>query len=273
MAVYAIGDLHGCCDPLQRLLEQIRFDPSVDTLWFVGDIVNRGPQSLETLRLVQQLGAAAITVQGNHDLSLLAVAEGFVKLKPKDTIQPILDAPDAAELLAWMRQQPLLHYDVQLDLTLVHAGLAPHWNLAQAQACAAELEAVLRGAAYRNFLAVMYGSQPDCWDDALTGMDRLRCIANYLTRTRFCRVTDGGLDFACKLAPAQAPPGLIPWFEVPWRCNADLHIVFGHWAALGYYRAPGVYALDSGCAWGQYLTALRLDDGGKTVIHIDSTAS
>ncbi len=268
MATYAIGDLHGCCDPLQRLLEQIRFDPTVDRLWFVGDIVNRGGQSLDTLRLVMQLGSTAITVQGNHDLSLLAIAGGHAKARAKDTVQPILDAPDAAELLDWLRRLPLLHHDADLGFTLVHAGLAPQWDLAQAQACARELETVLRGPDYQDFLAVMYGSQPDCWDDPLSGVDRLRCSANYFTRMRFCRIDDGGLDFASKETPQQAPENLLPWFEIPWRRNADLNIVFGHWAALGHYRAPGVYALDSGCAWGNRLTALRLDDGGETVVSV-----
>lgn len=268
MAVYAIGDVQGCYDPLVRLLERLNFDPVVDTLWFAGDLVNRGPQSLETLRLVKQLSPSVVTVLGNHDLGLLAVAEGYARAGPKDTIRPILTAPDAAELLDWLRCRPLLHHDNDLGFTLVHAGLAPHWDLVQARSRARELETVLRGPDYRRFLAAMYGAEPACWSDKLTGMDRLRCITNYCTRVRFCRIDDGGLDLGFKGEPDRAPGELLPWFEVPWRRNRELRIVFGHWAALGYYRAPGIYALDSGCVWGGRLTALRLDDGGETVVSV-----
>lgn len=268
MAVYAIGDVQGCYAPLVRLLERLSFDPVADALWFAGDLINRGPQSLETLRLVRQLGPSAITVLGNHDLGLLAMAEGHARMGAKDTIRSILEAPDAAELLDWLRGQPLLHHDEQLGFTLAHAGLAPHWDLTQAQSCARELETVLRGPDYRRFLAAMYGAEPACWSDTLTGMARLRCITNYFTRMRFCRRDDGCLELGFKGEPERAPADLVPWFEIPWRRNADLRIVFGHWAALGYYRAPGIYALDSGCVWGGRLTALRLDDGGETVVSV-----
>jgi bis(5'-nucleosyl)-tetraphosphatase (symmetrical) len=258
VAVYAIGDVQGCYDPLQRLLEGLTFDPARDTLWFAGDLINRGPQSLQVLRLVRSLGDQAVTVLGNHDLTLLAVAEGYVQPKHKDTFHTILEAPDREPLLDWLRHCPLLHHDPELGFTLVHAGLPPQWNLEQAQARAQELEAVLRGPDYRGFLANMFGSEPRRWRNDLQGNERLRCIVNYLTRMRFCR-DDGTLSFAQKGAPGSQPADLKPWFQAPGRRNADLNIVFGHWAALGYHREPGIYALDSGCVWGNRLTALRLD--------------
>ncbi len=264
MAVYAIGDVQGCHEPLQRLLEWLRFDPADDRLWFVGDLVNRGPESVAVLRLVRDLGARALTVLGNHDLSLLAIAAGVSRPGHKDTIDDVLAAPDADELLDWLRHQPLLHHDAALGYTLVHAGLAPAWDLDTAQACARELEQVLRGPGYREFLARMFGDQPDRWSDELSGIKRLRCITNHLTRMRYCRF-DGSLDLGIKSPPGQQSPGLVPWFELPWRRNRDLDIVFGHWAALGHYRAPGIHALDSGCVWGGRLTALRLDDGSEAV--------
>jgi bis(5'-nucleosyl)-tetraphosphatase (symmetrical) len=259
VAVYAVGDVQGCYEPLQRLLAQLRFDPSRDLLWFAGDLVNRGPHSLKVLRLVRSLGERAVTVLGNHDLTLLAVAAGYRQARRKDTFHGILNAADREPLLDWLRHRPLLHHDPALGFTLVHAGLAPQWDLAQAQACAAELEAVLRGPGYRDFLAQMFGSEPRRWAVSLTGIRRLRFIVNCLTRMRFCH-PDGTLDFAQNGAPGSQPSALLPWFELPGRRNADLKVVFGHWAALGYYRVPGIYALDSGCVWGNRLTALRLDD-------------
>ncbi len=258
MAVYAIGDIQGCYDPLARLLDRLRFDPAADVLWLVGDLVNRGPHSVEVLRLVHGLGERAVVVLGNHDLTLLAVAAGLVKPKRKDTFHTIFDAPGQGELLDWLRQRPLLHHDAALGFTLVHAGLPPQWDLALAQCCAAELEATLRGPNYEDFLAEMFGGKPRRWRDDLVGYDRLRFTVNALTRIRFC-TADGTLSFSEKGSPGNQEPGLLPWFAVPGRCNADLNLVFGHWAALGYYRAPGIYALDSGCVWGNRLTAIRLD--------------
>ena len=262
MAVYAIGDIQGCYEPLQRLLGTLQFDPAQDRLWLCGDLVNRGPDSLAVLRWIRALNNAAICVLGNHDLTLLAVAEGFVKARRKDTFQSILDAPDAAEHLEWLRTRPLLHHDDTLGFTLVHAGLAPQWDLALALTCAAELEHCLRGQDYRDFLTCMFGQTPDRWSDELSGFDRLRCIVNICTRMRFC-FPDGRLDFKVKGPPGTQAKPLVPWFQMPNRRNRDLNIIFGHWAALGYYRAPGVYALDSGCVWGQQLTALRLDGSGQ----------
>ncbi len=258
MAVYAIGDIQGCYDPLRRLLDLLRFDPTSDQLWLVGDLINRGPHSLEVLRLVHGLGERAIVVLGNHDLTLLAVAAGQVKLKRKDTFHSILDAPDHDELLDWLRFCPLLHHDPALGFTMVHAGLPPQWDLALAQRCAAEVEAALRGPGYGEFLGRMFGVEPRRWREDLTGYDRLRFSVNALTRMRFCTV-DGTLSFAEKGSLGSQKPELLPWFAVPGRRNADLNIVFGHWAALGYYRAPGLYALDSGCVWGNRLTAIQLD--------------
>jgi len=261
MAVYAIGDIQGCHDPLARLLDRLRFDPAADMLWLVGDLVNRGPHSVEVLRLVHGLGERAVTVLGNHDLTLLAVAAGRVKPKRKDTFHTILDAPDRAELLDWLRRCPLLHHDPALGFTLVHAGLPPQWDLALAQRCAAEVEGTLRGPLCGEFLARMFGGEPRRWRDDLAGYDRLRFIVNALTRMRFC-TADGALSFSEKGAPGSQGPGLLPWFAVPGRHGVDLNLVFGHWAALGYYRAPGIYALDSGCVWGNRLTAIRLDEPG-----------
>jgi bis(5'-nucleosyl)-tetraphosphatase (symmetrical) len=261
MAVYAIGDIQGCYDPLLRLLDLLRFDPATDTLWLVGDLVNRGPQSVEVLRLVHSLGERAVVVLGNHDLTLLAVAAGQVKPKRKDTFHTILDAPDRGELLDWLRRRPLLHHDAALGFTMIHAGLPPQWDLALAQRCAVELEAILRGPDCEAFLARMFGGEPRCWRDDLAGYDRLRFTVNVLTRMRFC-TADGTLSFTEKGPPGSQEPGLLPWFAVPGRRNADLNLVFGHWAALGYYRAPGIYALDSGCVWGNRLTAIRLDEPG-----------
>ena len=261
MAVYAIGDIQGCYDPLARLLDHLRFDPVADVLWLVGDLVNRGPHSVEVLRLVHGLGKRTVTVLGNHDLTLLAVAAGQVKPKRKDTFHTILAAPDRDELLDWLRRRPLLHHDPTLNFTLIHAGLPPQWDLALAQRCAAELEATLRGPDCGDFLAHMFGGEPRRWRDDLTGYDRLRFIVNALTRMRFC-TADGALSFSGKGPPGSQEPGLLPWFAAPGRRNADLNLVFGHWAALGYYRAPGIYALDSGCVWGKRLTAIRLDEPG-----------
>lgn len=258
MAVFAIGDVQGCYDDLQRLLQRLNFEPEEDQLWFTGDLVNRGPKSLETLRFVRELDDNAISVLGNHDLHLIAVAEGFQQLKPKDTLQPILDAPDAAELLEWLRLRPLLHFDNQLGYLLVHAGLAPEWDLKKSLACAREVETVLRGDGYRELLEHMYGNEPARWRDTLEGHARLRYIINACTRIRYCRA-DGALDLQHKGAPGTQPGELQPWFRMPQRKNADIDIVFGHWSTLGDPQTPRVWALDAGCLWGGKLTALRLD--------------
>ncbi|MGF1644721.1 MAG: symmetrical bis(5'-nucleosyl)-tetraphosphatase [Thiotrichales bacterium] len=258
MAIYAIGDIQGCFADLQRLVEHLNFDPVVDTLWFVGDLVNRGPDSLNTLRFVRELGTAAVTVLGNHDLHLLAVSLGIQPARNKDTFLPVLHAPDAAELLSWLRQRPLLYYDATLEIALVHAGLPPQWDLATALACAGEVEATLKGPDHREFLLHMYGNKPQLWSPTLSGLDRWRYSINALTRMRYCDA-EGQLDFKQKLVPGTQPKHLMPWFQVPWRQSRGLRIVFGHWSTLGFHDRDNVYALDTGCVWGGALTALRVD--------------
>lgn len=262
MSTYAIGDLQGCLDDLLRLLEVLAFDPAADRLWFVGDLVNRGHQSAETLRFVRALGDRAITVLGNHDLHLLAVASGATRPKRKDHLDGVLEAADRDELLDWLRHRPLLHHDTALGYTLVHAGLPPAWDLTRAQACAAELEACLRGPNQRRFFRHMYGDEPACWRADLRGWARLRYITNAFTRMRYCDAR-GCLELTAKGPPGTQPAGLLPWFQVPGRANAALNIVFGHWStlALAPQPTPNVYPVDSGCVWRQRLTALRLEDG------------
>lgn len=255
---YAIGDIQGCYDSLRRLLDVCAFDPACDRLWLVGDLVNRGPHSLETLRFVKSLGRAALTVLGNHDLYLLMVAEGVEKRRAKDdTLDDIFAAPDRDELLAWLRQQPLCH--VEGEYCLVHAGLLPQWNVPQARALAAEVEALLAGPDYRTALAHMWGSEPAQWDDRLTGFERMRVIVNAMTRMRFCSPT-GVMEFHTKGEVTAAPDGYMPWFEVPGRRSAEAVLVTGHWSALGLKMWPKLLALDSGCLWGGHLSAVRLED-------------
>jgi len=241
MAVYAIGDVQGCFDELQSLLELIDFKPDLDQLWFAGDLVNRGPKSLETLRFIRSLNA--VSVLGNHDLHLLACAYIPARRKRKDTLTHILDAPDAAQLLEWLRHQPLLHYDRTLGYTLVHAGLPPQWDLETARACSAEVEQVLRGDSYAEFLNAMYGNKPNVWTPALTGWDRLRFITNCFTRLRYCD-SNGRLALEEKGPPDSQPDHLKPWFEWKSRKSRDMNILFGHWSTLGAYDAPVGRAVD-----------------------------
>ncbi len=257
MAIYAIGDIQGCDEELQQLLTKLPFDPRQDQLWFVGDLVNRGPDSLAVLRRVRDLGDRAVVVLGNHDLHLLAVAAGHGKLHPSDTLYDILHAPDRDELLHWLRQRPLLHQAE--GHTLVHAGLLPDWTVGQAAQLAREVETVLRGPNWHDFFAHMYGNQPAAWDNKLHGYKRLRLIVNALTRLRVC-TADGAMDFKFKGEKAALPPGCQPWFTLPGRASRHETVVFGHWSALGLHLEPHVIALDTGCLWGGQLTALRLHD-------------
>lgn len=257
MATYAIGDLQGCLGPLHALLERIGFDRRHDRLWFVGDLVNRGPQSLDTLRFVRGLGDAAITVLGNHDLHLLIVAAGHAREHKGDTLKEILSAPDCDELLDWLRARRLFHSEG--GYALVHAGLLPQWRVTQACELAAEVEATLRGPDWRDFAAHMYGNLPENWDDALRGWDRLRVIVNAMTRLRIC-TAQGAMEFSHKGDPAKLPDGYMPWFEVPGRHSAGTTVVCGHWSALGLRVTPNLLALDSGCLWGRQLSAVRLED-------------
>lgn len=264
MPTYAIGDVQGCFGELLRLLSVIKFDRRGDRLWFVGDLVNRGPRSLEVLRFVRDLGECALMVLGNHDLHLIMVAEGFGKRHKEDTLEAILAAPDRDELLAWLRSQPLCH--AEDGYALVHAGLLPQWSVEQALGLSREVQAALSGPDYRDFLAHMYGSDPPYWRDDLHGWDRLRVIVNAMTRMRFC-TPDGVMDFRSKGSPQAAPPGCMPWFEVPQRAGLSHTVICGHWSALGLRLERRLLALDSGCLWGGAMTALRLED--RKVFQVD----
>jgi bis(5'-nucleosyl)-tetraphosphatase (symmetrical) len=261
MSTYAIGDVQGCWEPLERLLGTIAFDAKKDKLWFVGDLVNRGPDSLSVLRFVKDLGERAITVLGNHDLHLLAVAEGVRKASRKDSLHAVLEASDRDELLEWLRFLPLAHREHAWPHLMVHAGVPPSWSVADTLARASEVQEVLRGPDYSDFLHHMYGDHPDRWNDGLEGWERVRVITNYLTRMRFCSA-DGKLDLDNKSPPAGANRGFLPWYAHKKRKAGDTPIVFGHWAALeGEADTPNVHALDCGCVWGGRMRAMRLDDG------------
>jgi bis(5'-nucleosyl)-tetraphosphatase (symmetrical) len=257
MATYAIGDVQGCYSALAALLDQVGFNATRDRLWFVGDLVNRGTRSLAVLRFVRGLGDAAVVVHGNHDLHLLASAAGLARRRPDDTLVDVMAAPDRDELLDWLRFRPMAH--AEDEYLLVHAGLLPAWSVGQALDLAAEVEHELRVKRYRDFLAELYGSKPAAWSDALAGMDRLRVIVNAMTRMRFVSA-DGAMDFAAKGETANAPPGYMPWFDVPGRASRAATIVCGHWSALGLRIRPDLLALDTGCVWGGALTAMRLED-------------
>lgn len=257
MAIYAIGDIQGCHTEFLRLLEQIRFDPAGDKLWLVGDLVNRGPDSLQVLRFVKSLGDSAITVLGNHDLHLLAVAEGAAELHRSDTLDEVLGASDRDELLAWLRRQRLIH--AENGYVLVHAGLLPQWSVRQAVSLAHEVENVLRGDDYAIFFARMYGNTPHSWDEELGGYKRLRVITNAFTRMRIC-TPQGEMEFKFKGEVGHVPTGYLPWFDVPERKSGDATVIFGHWSALGLKATSNVIALDTGCLWGGPMTAIRLED-------------
>ncbi|HEX20025.1 MAG TPA: symmetrical bis(5'-nucleosyl)-tetraphosphatase [Acidiferrobacteraceae bacterium] len=259
MTTYAIGDVQGCYQALDQLLDKIAFSPGYDRLWFTGDLVNRGPRSLEVLRFVKSLGDTAITVLGNHDLHLLAIAAGHAPVKKFDTIDDVLAAPDSDELLHWLQQRPLMHHEAALGYTLVHAGIYPQWSVSKALVLAAEVESALRGDAASEFFSHMYSNEPALWRDTLDHHARLCFITNVFTRMRYC-LADGSLDMYEKGAPDKARGGLLPWFKMsrsnPWPGT----IVFGHWSTLDIYHGDGVISLDSGCHWGGKLTALVLDD-------------
>ena len=258
MPRYAIGDVQGCYAPLERLLERIAFDPSRDRLWLVGDLVNRGPESLPVLRLLRGLGDAATVVLGNHDLYLLMVAAGYKRRDSDDTLAQVLKAPDRDELLHWLAHRPLVH--VEGAHVLVHAGLLPEWSVDKAKALSDEVAAALTGPQANRFLLELAGNRPERWSDKLETWDRLRVIVNACTRLRFCS-PEGRMALRAKGPPDQAPAGTLPWFRVPGRLSRTHTLVCGHWSALGLHREPGLIALDSGCVWGGRLTALRLEDG------------
>jgi len=266
MTTYAVGDIQGCLEPLKCLLDKVDFKPEKDHLWLVGDLVNRGPQSLETLRFLFAMRDSLTCVLGNHDLHLLAVAHNIERMKKHDTFQDILAAPDRRDLLDWLRQQKLLHYDAQRDIAMVHAGIPPQWTLRKALRLAAEVEEVLQDdARLLPFLDGMYGNEPACWSKDLHGVERLRVITNYLTRMRFCKA-DGTLDLKSKEGVETAPPGYAPWFSYPQRKTHGQKIIFGHWAALeGNCQGAGLTALDTGCVWGGSMTLLNIDTGARHI--------
>ncbi|UZG45388.1 symmetrical bis(5'-nucleosyl)-tetraphosphatase [Caldimonas thermodepolymerans] len=263
--IYLIGDLQGCCDALDRLLATLDFSPSRDRFYVLGDLVNRGPCSRRTLHVLRGFGDAATCLLGNHDLHLLAVAHGVRPLHRSDTVRDILDAPDRDELLDWLRQQRMA---VQAHgWLMVHAGVAPAWDAALTLQLAGEVEAALRSPEAGDFFHAMYGNEPARWSDDLQGHDRLRNAVNTLTRLRFC-TPDGHMDFAAKDGADQAPPGHLPWFEVPGRKTAGVPIAFGHWSTLGLINRPDLLALDTGCVWGGQLTAARIDGGRREIIQV-----
>ncbi len=269
MAVYAIGDLQGCYDPFRELLDAIRFNPARDKLWLTGDLVNRGPKSLKTLRFVKSLGDAVITVLGNHDLHLLALAAEQIHLARRfETLEKVLRASDSDELLFWLRHRPLAHYDDALNTLLVHAGTHPSWSVDKTLARAAEVEAALRGDNYATLLGKMYGNTPTQWSGGLTGYKRLRFIINCLTRMRML-TAKGRLNFSHSGPPFRARKNLIPWFDIERRKWAGTRVVFGHWSALGLIVLPELVSLDTGCIWGRQLTAVRLDSRVPRVIQVD----
>jgi len=263
VATYVIGDVQGCFDELEALLSLVRFRRGSDRLWFVGDLVNRGPKSLAILRFVTELGDDARVVLGNHDLNLIAVAAGVRELRPRDTLQEILDAPDGGALIDWLIRQPLLFSEPGVPYTMVHAGLPPQWDTDEAATRAREVESALAGKKRGKFLAHMYGDQPDLWDNGLSGWRRLRFITNALTRIRYVDA-DGRLDLDEGGAPGSQPETLVPWFASKARRSRGEAIVFGHWATLQIEQALDpthrVFHLDTGCVWGGSLTALRLED-------------
>lgn len=260
MAIYAIGDIQGCFDDLLRLLDYIKFEPKQDQLWFVGDLVNRGPKSLETVRFVKSLGDSAVTVLGNHDLHLLATACHHRHPRKKDTLTHFLQAPDCDELLYWLRHQSLFRYND--EYCLLHAGLPPQWGFSRTKKMALKAEKVLQGSDHIDFFENMYGDYPDIWNPNLHGMEKIRFIVNCFTRIRYCEM-DGRLDFKHNGAIGSQPRHLLPWFEIPGRKSANMKIVFGHWSTLGYYQGRNCYGIDTGCLWGGQLTALKLGEKVK----------
>lgn len=270
MALYAIGDIQGCFKQLLALLELINFNPDIDQLWFTGDIVNRGLESLETLRFIKSLGDSAVTVLGNHDLHLLALYITGKKPNNKDTLDSVLAATDRQELLDWLLTRPLIHKDE--NYCIVHAGLPPEWDVEQARTHALQIETILRGCTVGPFFSNMYGDTPSKWAEQLDGWERIRFITNCLTRIRFCDL-DGNLEFKQKGKPGTQKKGYVPWFEHPNRRSRGTEIIFGHWSTLGFKATDGVHCIDTGCLWGNQLTALRLDNKEMRRFSLDCPCS
>ncbi|MCK4704525.1 MAG: symmetrical bis(5'-nucleosyl)-tetraphosphatase [Gammaproteobacteria bacterium] len=263
MATYAIGDIQGCYDELRQLLKKINFKSDCDTVWFTGDLVNRGPKSLETLRFIKSLKDNAISVLGNHDLHLLAIAYTQKKAGRYDTLEEIFNAPDREDLLNWLEHQPLIHIDNVTNIAMVHAAIHPQWSFDKAQSLATEVESVLQSEQHISFYENMYGDKPEIWSDDLQDWQRLRYITNVFTRLRFCE-KNGALALSYKCEPGAQPEELHPWFSIETRCSRNDSIIFGHWSTLilaGDIQYTNVYPLDTGCLWGGHLTAMRIDDG------------
>ena len=270
MAIYAIGDLQGCYDELCRLLDKILFDPNQDKLWFCGDLVNRGPDSLKTLAFIKSLGPSAISVLGNHDLHLLALHHGVYKVRDTGSLKAILESPDRDELMHWLQQRPMLHYDKMHKALMVHAGIHPDWGLSKAKKLAREVETAIRGDRAAKFYAAMYGNDPDVWSDDLKGNKRLRCITNILTRMRYFD-RDDKLDFAANGNPRQElRRGFTPWYTKQARLKPSVRILFGHWSSLPVGCYGRSFALDGGCVWGGHLVALRFDFDAEEWFFVDS---
>lgn len=263
MTLYAVGDIQGCGAEFDALLDRIGFDPARDRLWLAGDLVNRGPRSLEVLRRVKALGDSTTSVLGNHDLHLLAVAAGKREVSEKDTFANVVEAPDAGELVDWLRRRPLLYHDPARNCVLVHAGIPPTWTLKQARRRAGRVEQALRSDDWRADLGTLYGDSPSAWSFHASRTQKHRYTINALTRMRFCNKTTGALDFEHSGPPGSQPDELTPWFDMPARRARDVRIVFGHWSALGLYRRDDVLALDTGCVWGRALTAVPIDPPGQ----------
>lgn len=264
MAIYAVGDVQGCCDELERLIDALRIDRQHDELLFVGDLVNRGPKSLQTLRLVRSLGSQATVVLGNHDLHLIALAFGNRARARHQELAEVLQAPDGEELVNWLRHRPMAVYRPELNTLMVHAGVAPQWDPLLTIKLAREVEQALRGPDCASFISGLYGDEPARWSPSLSGQERLRFITNCLTRIRYCHA-DGSLDLVENGAPGTQPAGLSPWFDLPSRQTAAVRIVFGHWASLGLLQRDRLLGIDTGCVWGRKLTAVRLDGPAKIV--------
>jgi len=275
VAIYAIGDIQGCYDELIQLLEKISYNDDRDQLWFTGDLVNRGPKSLQTLRMIRAMGDNAIAVLGNHDLHLLATAYDHLKPGKKDTLDDILVAPDRDEIFEWLRFRPLLHVDNDLDLAMVHAGLHPNWSIKKSQSLASEVESVLRSDQHISFYKHMYGDKPKNWSNNLNSWARLRFITNIFTRLRYCD-KNGKTSMNTKGAPGTQAKGLYPWFEIQSRRSKNNQIIFGHWSTLALvkdYPFKNVHPLDTGCLWGGGLTAMRIDEKPFTRISINCPES
>lgn len=270
MAIYAIGDVQGCYSELCRLLEKISFDPAEDTLWFCGDLVNRGPESLQTLEFVKSLGDSALTVLGNHDLHLLALHHGVEKVNNSTSLQKILISPARDELMDWLQAQPLLHYSETHKAVVVHAGVHPAWGLSKARKLAGEVEAALRGEEAGRFFRKMYGNTPVNWSDDLAGAKRLRFITNVFTRMRYFD-SEQNLDFTVNRSPRQyLRSGLTPWFQMEATLREDVRILFGHWSTLPVGCYGRCFALDGGCVWGGHMVALRIDFAAEDWFFVDS---